>query len=86
MFALPGHALGKLERSLDFIEQGAIPVVLQDSKAPLDGVVLAVIRRVILQRKVALLRKVGHDYVILRLRRCDGRRPSRARVRLRCER
>jgi hypothetical protein len=39
----------------------------------------------ILQRKVALLRKVGHDYVILRLRRCDGRRPSRARVRLRCE-
>jgi predicted Zn-ribbon and HTH transcriptional regulator len=40
----------------------------------------------ILQRKVALLRKVGHDYVILRLRRCDGRRPSRVRVRLRCER
>jgi hypothetical protein len=40
---LPGHAASPGEHGFNIHQLGAVPVLLQDSPAPLDGVVLAVI-------------------------------------------
>ena len=59
MVPLPGHARRELKHRLKRIEQGPIPMVLQDPPAAFHRVVLTVIRWVIRQadRQAVLLRK-----------------------------
>ena len=38
-FAFPSHGLSKVDNGLDAIEQIPIPVLLQDSPAPFNGIV-----------------------------------------------
>jgi hypothetical protein len=47
MCSLPSHGAGKLEHRLDRIQQGPIPVLLQNPPAPLDRVVFTVIGRIL---------------------------------------
>src|SRR2546425_12311978 len=60
MFALPSHGAGILDHGLKGIQQGAIPVMLQNPPTPLDRVVFTVLRRIIGQayRKVKSLGKL----------------------------
>jgi hypothetical protein len=46
---LPRHTLGPLHHGLDIDQLGPIPVQFQDTPATLDGIVLAVVGRVLQQ-------------------------------------
>src|SRR6516165_298919 len=47
--ALPCHRLGPLQHRLHIDQLGPVPVQFQDAPAPLDGIILAVVRGVIQQ-------------------------------------
>ena len=47
MLFIPGHRLREVQYGFDGVEQAAIPVILQDTPGPFNGVVLAVIRRIV---------------------------------------
>ena len=47
VFATPRHSPGKLEHRVNRVEQGPIPMVLEDAPTTFDRIVLAVIRRII---------------------------------------
>lgn len=47
VFATPRHSPGKLEHRVNRVEQGPIPMVLEDAPTTFDRIVLAVIRRLI---------------------------------------
>jgi len=74
MFPSPGHGSGILDHGVHSIEQGTIPVLLQNSPAALDRVVLAVVGRIIGQARDAIalhklhqaLYKLGAPTVVLR--------------------
>ena len=55
MLALPGHGLGKLHHGVNRIQQTTVPVVLEDAPTAFDGVVLAVIWRIICQTYIQML-------------------------------
>ena len=58
---LPGHPLGPLHHGLCIDQLRPIPLQLQDTPAPLDGMIFAVVRRVI-QQLDGLLNGVGKLY------------------------
>jgi hypothetical protein len=62
MRPLPGHGGSKLEHGVNGIEECAIPMVFQNAPAPLNRVVLAVVRWIIgeTHRHVILLYKLHH--------------------------
>src|SRR5262249_35148666 len=47
MQPLPGHPLGPLQHGLGINQLRPIPLQLQDTPAPLDGIIFAVVRRII---------------------------------------
>ena len=47
MQPLPGHPLGPLQHGLCIDQLRPIPLQLQDTPAPLDGIIFAVVRRII---------------------------------------
>ena len=61
MLFIPGHRLREVQYGFDGVEQAAIPVILQDTPGPFNGVVLAVIRRIVseLNRHLKLIGEVG---------------------------
>ena len=64
MFAFPSHGAGILDHGLDRIQQGPIPVMLQNPPTPLDRVLFTVIWRIRRQtyREVRALGKL-HEAV-----------------------
>ncbi len=68
MLSIPSHRLGKVQYGLDGVEQAAVPVILQNTPGALNGVVLAVIRRIVskLNRHLELINKVGKSFHELR--------------------
>src|SRR5215831_2718930 len=47
MQPLPGHPLGPLQHGLGINQLRPIPLQLQETPAPLDGIIFAVVRRII---------------------------------------
>ena len=47
MDAFPGHAFRPLQHRFGIGQLGAVPVLLEDSPAALDGIVFAVVRRIV---------------------------------------
>ncbi|MCM8613019.1 hypothetical protein, partial [Accumulibacter sp.] len=55
MNAFPSHALRPLQHRLGIGQLGAVPVPFQDSPAALDGVVLAVVRRILSHKQLQFI-------------------------------
>jgi hypothetical protein len=47
MISLPSHRSSPSQSRLDGVQEGAVPVPFQDAPAPFNGIVLAVIRRIV---------------------------------------
>ena len=65
---LPGHPLGPLHHGLCIDQLRPIPLQLHDTPAPLDGIIFAVVRRIIqeLNRLVNVVGKLHHAMQKLR--------------------
>ena len=65
---LPGHPLGPLQHGLGIDQLRPIPLQLQDTPAPLDWIIFAVIRRIIqeLNRLVNVVSALPHAMQKLR--------------------
>ncbi len=61
MNATPGHGFGKIEHGFDGVEERAIPVLFEHPPDSFDGIVLAVIGRIVsqLDGKVGLVTESG---------------------------
>lgn len=55
MLLLPRHGLGVSNDGFEGVEQGSVPVIFENTPAPLDRVVLAVVRRIVSKANVDLM-------------------------------